>query len=551
MRRAAVALGLAAVVLFVVLAADRGVPRSTYFDQWEPPAQIALLAAASLGYLIALRWPGLGGVIMVQAAVALGVLATVEYSRLVAFLACLAFFVPGTLFLLAWQRTASLRVLGAMALAVAALLLLGAYGSNRVYDYYYGPTQPESSLHRQPVDLVEWVWAGAASDSSVTVKARLAEEHAAVRLLVSPAADPAGTLTSDAAAATAENDRIVSFTVTGLEPDTAYDYTIEADGRIEGTRAGTFRTFPNGPASFTFAFSSCARTGSNGSVFDTIRGHAPLFYLATGDFHYENITSNDPDAFRNAYQSVLTSPAQSALYQSAPIAYVWDDHDFGGNNADGTSNARPAARSVYGQVVPHYDLAAGNDDGAIYQAFSVGRVRFIITDTRSERTPASATDDANKTMLGAEQKAWFKRELLAARDDYALIVWVEPDPWIAAASAGSDNWGGYDTERRELAAFINDNGIDNLLMLSGDAHMLAIDDGSNSAGGFPVFHAAALDRHGRVKGGPYSEGTYPGGGQFGLVTVSDGGGDSIELILSGRNWKDEEIVHFSYEVTAP
>jgi phosphodiesterase/alkaline phosphatase D-like protein len=345
----------------------------------------------------------------------------------------------------------------------------------------------------------------------------------------------------------------VKLKVSGLDPDTRYQYTIEADGDTEAIRGGTFRTFPAGPASFSFAFSSCARTGSNGAVFDAIRDDDPLLYLVTGDFHYKNIPNNDSEAFRSGYESNLTSPAQEALYLSSPIAYVWDDHDYGGNNADSTSPTRPAARSVYRELVPHYALPAGDGDAAIYQAFSAGRVRFIVTDNRSERTPSSAPDDENKTMLGAQQKAWLKQELLAAHDQYALIVWVNSDPWIDAAQEGSDSWGGYDTERRELAAFITENEIDNILMLSGDAHMLAIDDGSNSAGGFPVFHAAALDRHGRVKGGPYSEGAYPGSGQFGLVSIDDDGGKTVKVTLSGRNWRNEEIVRYEYSVgvTAP
>ena len=90
-------------------------------------------------------------------------------------------------------------------------------------------------------------------------------------------------------------------------------------------------------------------------------------------------------------------------------------------------------------------------------------------------------------------------------------------------------------------------------MLSGDAHMLAIDDGSNNtfdtAGtgpGFPVFHAAALDRPGKVKGGPYSEGTYPGGGQFGLMTVTDAG-NSVHVEWNGKNYLGETLVHYEFE----
>jgi len=65
--------------------------------------------------------------------------------------------------------------------------------------------------------------------------------------------------------------------------------------------------------------------------------------MMTGDAHYENITRNSLGRFQQAYQTMLTSPAQSALYRETPIAYVWDDHDFGGNNSTAASDAREAA----------------------------------------------------------------------------------------------------------------------------------------------------------------------------------------------------------------
>ena len=73
-------------------------------------------------------------------------------------------------------------------------------------------------------------------------------------------------------------------------------------------------------------------------------------------------------------------------------------------------------------------------------------------------------------------------------------------------------------------------------MVSGDAHMIAIDDGTNTnysdtpGPGFPLFNAAALDRPGSIKGGPYSEGTVAGGGQFGTLEIEDTG-DTINVLL--------------------
>jgi hypothetical protein len=228
-----------------------------------------------------------------------------------------------------------------------------------------------------------------------------------------------------------------------------------------------------------------------------------------------------------------------------PVDYVWDDHDYGPDDADAASPSRMAARRAYRQAVPHPPLPAGGS-GAIHHAFTIGRVRVVVTDTRSERT--------EYTMLGAAQREWLVGELRRA-GEYALMVWVNPDPWIDAERPGEDTWGGYAGERQLIADTIAGARVRNLVMVSGDAHMVAIDDGTNSDyatagdGGFPVLHAAALDRRGKIKGGPYSEGAYPGPGRFGLVQVDDRG-SAVSVELSGRDWRGRTLVRHRFEVTA-
>ena len=80
-----------------------------------------------------------------------------------------------------------------------------------------------------------------------------------------------------------------------------------------------------------------------------IRRQDPLFFLHVGDFHYENLDGEDPEAYRQAYRDVLASPAQSALYRSTPIAYMWDDHDYGPNNSDRFSPGRRARAKPTGR----------------------------------------------------------------------------------------------------------------------------------------------------------------------------------------------------------
>ena len=259
---------------------------------------------------------------------------------------------------------------------------------------------------------------------------------------------------------------------------------------------------------------------------------------------------NSLDAFSNLYDLTLTQPGQAALYLSVPVAYTWDDHDFGPNDASSTSPSRQAALISYRERVPHYEFSLDGPDAPIAQAFTIGRTRFILTDTRSMKDPKTDEDSPDKTVLGSEQLEWFLEELSVSLDTYPVVVWVNSIPWITEVEEGADHWGGYSFEREKIAAAIAGAGSEGLVMLAGDAHMLAIDDGSNSSfvpdgsASFPVMQAAALDRNGSTKGGPYSEGTFPGGGQFGLMRIIDNG-EEVEVELTGLDWTGREIVSLS------
>jgi phosphodiesterase/alkaline phosphatase D-like protein len=430
---------------------------------------------------------------------------------------------------------------------IIGLVLIGVPVGIYIYlDDSEPPSHRESDLSPLDHPVVAWVWSGAVTTNSAVVKARL-PATVEVRLAVQASPDlnePHYVIPTR----TTEEDGIAVFALTELEPDTEYYYAFELDGVLDRTIDGRFHTFGEGAYSFVIALGNGASTGSNGAVFDTIRSHEPLFFLHLGDLHYENIIFNNPAIFHDAYDQVLASPSQSLLYRSHPIVYIWDDHDFGPNNSTSQSPSAEAARQAYEEAVPHYPLGPGG----INQAFSVGRVRFIMMDARSQRVRQEAT------ILGAEQKAWLKEELLQAKDDHALIVLVNSVPWIAEEDEGflwrGDSWGGYPDERRELADFLAENEINNLVMFAGDAHMLAIDDGSNtnyatgSTGpAFPLLHAASMDREGSVKGGPYSMAPIPGGGQFAVMRVTDTG-EMIEVEWTGHDYLDNQLLGLRFNV---
>jgi hypothetical protein len=541
---------LAACAIFGWLAVRQGPPISPEGPGIERDLQYVFVGVGVFATALAWSRPLPGGWLLVVTGAFLGMAAAGLYTVETSFFVALIFVVPGLLFLLVGVSGRGLVLQGLYAFGVIAVMVYGGLRAEERHEYSFGPAHPQSDLVAQPHARVEWVWSGAVTATGFTVNARMAPGAGTARLVVSESPSLANPAYSGAVEP--DDQRVVSLRVDGLRPGAAYYYAIEAGGQVDELRRGSLSTFSAGASTFTIALGACARTGSNGAVFDAIRKENPLLYLVSGDIHYENITRNSLDRFQDAYQTLVTTPAQQALYQQTPIAYVWDDHDFGGSNSDSSAEAKPAARLSYRRNVPHYDLPAGDGDAAIYQAFSAGRVRFVLLDTRSMRG-AEKLPDGGESLLGAQQREWLKQELLASSRNHALVVLVSGVPWIAPAGASRDDWGGFATERAEIADFIADSGIDNVLLLAGDAHMLAIDDGSNSdysasgGRGFPVFQAGALDRPGSVKGGPYSEGTYPGAGHYGLVTFTDNG-SSMTVKLSGRNWLGEELVGYSFSV---
>ena len=394
-----------------------------------------------------------------------------------------------------------------------------------------------------------WVWSsGINNNTGFTVSAKMRSD-CRVRLVVGTGSSLSNPVYSDYVySSKAVNNNVVKLTVSGLEPWTSYRYGFEVEDIPPSVAVGYTHTFDTNQRSFTFALGSCVNNvrgaAINTPIWTYLMYKVPLFFLQTGDLHYNNIAVNDPNYFRDAFDAIflqgtqytfLTPPSansgstgQRVLWQDFPVVYMWDDHDYGPDDSDTTNPAREAARFVYREYCPHYPLPGGS--GAIYFTFRVGRCVFVVTDNRSERSPKGNTDNANKIVWSAAQKAWFKAQVLtASRDpDVQAIFWVNTFPWIGAASAGADYWAGYSTARQELVDWFAAEGITRLFILSGDMHAMAIDDGRNSPGGIPVFQAGPLYQTSSHKGGPYMIGPTPAAGianttQFGIVSVNDYG----------------------------
>src|SRR5690606_8494463 len=125
----------------------------------------------------------------------------------------------------------------------------------------------------------------------------------------------------------------------------------------------------------------------------------------------------------------LSSATQADLYQNVPVAYMWDDHDWAPNDGDGSHVGRPAALATYREVVPHYPIpfAGDPDDTPVGQTFVVGRVRFVLLDTRSE-SDFYGQSAGNGIMIGQTQLDWLL-DIIENLAERLLVITVQI-PWI-------------------------------------------------------------------------------------------------------------------------
>lgn len=328
------------------------------------------------------------------------------------------------------------------------------------------------------------------------------------------------------------------LTISGLTANTRYYYhvlmTNEAGEIVDGsTPQGRLKTAPSGPASFSFTFGSC-NTGNSTTASTAMANRNDDLSFHLGDLYYHDGSGTSLSNFRTRINAAIVS--QKNLFATTNMHMLPSDHD--GMNNDSAAGSQATAWTNWN--IARSELYPNPYN---YFAFNWGRVRFVMLDTRSFKDNPADTDDSSKSALGATQKQWLKDEVDALPADEVMII-GQDGPWITGADTGDDGWGGFITERDELAAYFAAS-TKNIIIIAGDMHALAAEDGSGSPGGVPVFHAAPLNQTSSHKGGPYDVGPYPSAGlsvqQYGRVTVTDSG-DEIEVLYKGYSASGTERV---------
>jgi alkaline phosphatase D len=280
----------------------------------------------------------------------------------------------------------------------------------------------------------------------------------------------------------------------------------------------------------------------------------PALVFIGGDFDHRQpgLLASKRQMFKDLYnpKSRFMGDFVNLILRRFPIAHQWDDHDAGENNIDKTYSKWSLAQQVFEEYVPSYPLPSVTP--GIWQSFSYAQADFFVLDCRSHRDRDLDRDTISKSMLdgdvlgSAGQLEWLENGLLESTAEWKVIftsVVTNPTTKIP------DGWGGYQTEWNELKDFINENEIQNVVFISGDLHLGAIDDGT--ASGFPEMCVGQPNGEktgycGTAHSGQWSEGYYTDTcSSFGLVTISDNP-DQLKLQIVDQ----DGVAQISYTIPA-
>lgn len=291
----------------------------------------------------------------------------------------------------------------------------------------------------------------------------------------------------------------------------------------------------------------------------------PDFFVGTGDNVYYD-TPKKPRAeslaeMRQKWHEQWVQPRYRDLFAAVPTYWMIDDHDYRIDDGDNSGDYDPTpelAQRVMLEQLPY--APADKKDVKTYRTHRISRdLQIWLVENRIYRSPNAMKDGPEKTIWGAEQKAWLKRTLLESDATFKLLI--SPNPMIGPDDArktdNHTNLGGFQHERNEFFNWLKKNGFDKkgFGIICGDRHWqyhavhpLGIEEFScgalvdaNSRLGRKPGDPASTDPKGLIKQ-LYSQNPRSGG--FLIVDVSPAKSDKGKAKLTFA-WHDEfgKVLH--------
>lgn len=403
-----------------------------------------------------------------------------------------------------------LVLLGGSALLQAQPTAAGRFQFNPdLQPFYHGVASGDPTAS----SVVIWTRITPEVDGPVLLDYRLALDTAFSQLIA------AGQVTAEP-----DRDYTVSVEVGDLQPGTTYYYHFSDAGRH--SLIGRARTLPEeGVDHLRMAVVSCSNY--EGGYFKAYAGVAARNDLDAvihlGDYIYEYPAGvygfdlpdrqNEPlhelltlADYRTRYSLYRLDPDLIRAHQQHTFITVWDDHESANdsyvsgaeNHTEGVEGSWEERKAISRRVYHEWMPMRGGSDEPIYRSFAFGDLmELFMLDTRLEGREApppnfDTPDDPPRRIISDTQFSWLTDGLKSSDADWKVIgnqVLFSttnfgfaggfrdgtPNPTNIdsirqAENIFIDNWESYPTQRNAIIDTLFVNGIDNVVIVTGDSH---------------------------------------------------------------------------------
>ncbi len=274
------------------------------------------------------------------------------------------------------------------------------------------------------------------------------------------------------------------FVLDRLEPGHRYSYDVNVDGRKQDFKYATeFSTqklwqYREDPPAFKVALGSCAfindstydrpgkAYGGDYNIFESIAGKKPDLMVWLGD----NVYFREPDwntfsGMVYRYTQGRSIPEMQELLAACNHLAIWDDHDFGPNDSDGSFWNKETALEVFKLFWANPSYGFSDMPGVTSMA-EWNDVDIFLLDNRYNRSP-NKRKTGKRQILGDEQLEWLISALSFSDAPFKLVC---IGGQVLNPVARYENYANYHEERTRLLAEIEQNNISGVVFVSGDRH---------------------------------------------------------------------------------
>lgn len=216
-----------------------------------------------------------------------------------------------------------------------------------------------------------------------------------------------------------------------------------------------------------FAFGSCNKEFLENSLWDKIASEEPQLFMWGGDNIYGDRGDNAGN-LKEKYEIQNENYAYKNLKKHTPIIGIWDDHDFGINDAGSENPNKENNKHLLLDFLEVPINASVRYRDGVYQSYALGhnsrKVKFIMLDNRYNLTEDS--------VLGEKQWQWLEQELRQSTASIHFIV--GGISIIGPKIPNSQQWANYPQEQKRLISLLKKHNTPGVVFLTGDKHFSGV-----------------------------------------------------------------------------